>query len=342
MKALLLHRTTDLTQNLLPLTLEHVDDPSPGAMDLLIQVKTCGVCHTELDEIEGRLTPPEFPIILGHQIVGEIIGMGNQCSNYKPGDRVGVGWIYDSCGKCAYCKQGLENLCPQFKATGKDAHGGYAEKMCIPETSAFPIPELISDTDAAPLLCAGVIGYRSLALTNLKDGENLGLSGFGSSGHLVLKMAKHLYPNVSIFVFARNPSEREFAMELGAVWTGEHTDTPPERLHAIIDTTPVWKPIVEGLRNLAPNGRLVVNAIRKESVDQDILLQLNYPEHLWMEKEIKSVANVTRNDIREFLKLAADLDIRPKVQTYKLEEANRAVVELKQGKIHGAKVLVFG
>ena len=341
MKALLLHRTTDLTQNLLPLTLEHVDDPSPGAMDLLIQVKTCGVCHTELDEIEGRLTPPEFPIILGHQIVGEIIGMGNQCSNYKPGDRVGVGWIYDSCGKCAYCKQGLENLCPQFKATGKDAHGGYAEKMCVPETSAYPIPESISDTEAAPLLCAGAIGYRSLALTNLQDGQNLGLSGFGASGHLVLKMAKHLYPHSNVYIFARNSNERQFALELGAVWAGEHTDKPPELLHAIIDTTPVWKPVVEGLRNLAPNGRLVINAIRKETLDQHVLLKLNYSEHLWMEKEMKSVANVTRKDIREFLQLAADLDIRPKVQTYRLEEANKALVELKQGKIHGAKVIVF-
>jgi len=252
---------------------------------------------------------------------------------------VGVAWIYSACGECAFCRAGQENLCPAFKATGRDINGGYAEYMVARADFVYPIPAVFSDVEAAPLLCAGAIGYRSLRLTNLQDGQTLGLTGFGASAHLVLKMARHQYPHTPVYVFARSESERMFARELGATWAGDTRETAPVRLDAILDTTPVWTPVVEALKNLAPGGRLVINAIRKENTDQEALLRLDYPAHLWLEKEIKSVANVSRRDVREFLALAAEMGIRPEVQTYPLAEANRALVELKTTRIRGAKVL---
>jgi propanol-preferring alcohol dehydrogenase len=221
-------------------------------------------------------------------------------------------------------------------------NGGYAEYMTVLAEFAHPLPEAFSDVEAAPLLCAGAIGYRSLRLTGLRDGQNLGLTGFGASAHLVLKMARYQYPNSKTFVFARSEKERMFAQELGAAWAGDTEEESPEKLDAIIDTTPVWKPILEALKNLEPGGRLVINAIRKEEADKATLLQLDYPGHLWLEKEIKSVANVSRRDVREFLALAAKISIRPEVQEFRLEEANAALLELKAGKIRGAKVLRIG
>ncbi len=339
MKAMQLNRISDLRQNPNPLDFSEIPLPTPAQGEILIRVSACGVCHTELDEIEGRTPPPEFPIIPGHQVVGHIEDINGNSRRFHTGDRVGVAWIYSSCGLCNFCLNGDENLCEEFKATGRDAHGGYAEFMVVPETSAFPIPKAFSDTEAAPLLCAGAIGYRSLRLTTLNDGGNLGLTGFGGSGHLVLKMAKHLYPNSDVFVFARSPEEREFALELGAVWAGDTAEEAPTKLDSIIDTTPVWKPVVEGLKNLASGGRLVINAIRKEDADKEYLLLLDYPNHLWMEKEIKSIANVSRRDVSEFLELAATMAIKPEYQEYSLVEANKALLELKSGKIRGAKVL---
>jgi propanol-preferring alcohol dehydrogenase len=255
---------------------------------------------------------------------------------------VGVAWIYDACGRCRFCTAGEENLCPDFRATGRDADGGYAEYMVVPERFAYPIPAVFTDVEAAPLLCAGAIGYRSLRLTGLRDGDILGLTGFGASAHLVLKMARHRFPHGTVFVFARSPKEREFARELGASWAGDTAERSPEPCHAVIDTTPAWKPVVEALANLEPGGRLVINAIRKEDADKEYLLKLDYPEHLWLEKEIKSVANVARRDVVEFLELAADIPIRPAVEEFALEEANRALVELKEQRIRGAKVLAIG
>ena len=211
--------------------------------------------------------------------------------------------------------------------------------MTVPEAFACRIPDIFSNSEAAPLLCAGAIGYRSLRLTGLRNGQNLGLTGFGASGHLVLMMLKHQYPNARAFVFARSAEQREFAKALGAAWVGDIAEEPPEKLNSIIDTTPAWKPVVTALRDLYPGGRLVVNAIRKEEVDKEYLLQLDYPDHLWMEKEIKSVANVSRKDVTDFLRLACELVITPEIQEYPLEEANKALVELKMGKNQGAKVL---
>jgi propanol-preferring alcohol dehydrogenase len=342
MKAMVLKKIWNLEETREPLDLMDLPEPIPAGNEILMRVKACGICHTELDEIEGRTSPPRFPVVPGHQVVGEVAGMGSSATRFYMGERVGVGWVYSTCGKCPFCLNGEENLCGGFRATGRDENGGYAEYMTVPEDFAHPIPDMFTDSEAAPLLCAGAIGYRSLRLSGLKDGQNLGLTGFGASAHLALMMVRHRYPRTKVFVFARSDKEQEFARELGAAWAGDTDETPPEKLRCIIDTTPVWKPIVEALANLEPGGRLVINAIRKEDIDKDYLMRLDYPAHLWLEKEIKSVANVTRRDISEFLKLAAEIPIRPEVQEYSLEDANSALMELKQRKIRGAKVLRIG
>lgn len=339
MKAMVMTRVCDLREERSPLELREVRRPAPGERQVLLKVLTCGVCHTEIDEIEGRTVPPKLPVILGHQVVGRIEERGRGSDKFENGDRVGVAWIFSACGRCAFCLSGRENLCAGFRATGRDADGGYAEYMTVGQDFAYLIPDNFSDVEAAPLLCAGAIGYRSLALTGLRDGQRLGLTGFGASAHLVLLMARHRFPRAEIFVFARAENERKFARELGAVWTGDPEEASPEKLDAVIDTTPVWRPLVQALRNLEAGGRLVVNAIRKESADQDYLSKLDYPTHLWLEKEMKSVANVTRADVIEFLKLAAEIPIKPEVEVYTLEEANRALLEIKERKIRGGKVL---
>lgn len=339
MKAMVLNKICDLNLEKNPLELVEMPKPVPKEKEILVKISCCGVCHTEIDEIEGRTPPPEFPIVPGHQVVGTVEKARIGVRKFRAGDRVGIAWIFSACGKCNFCLQGSENLCSDFLATGRDAHGGYAQYMTVKEDFAFKIPDEFSDIEAAPLLCAGAIGFRSMKLSGLSDGENLGLTGFGASAHLVLKMVRHKYPRTKVFVFARSKKEREFAGELGAVWAGDTTDTAPEKCHSIIDTTPVWKPIVEALRNLEKGGRLVINAIRKEEIDKDYLLKLDYPAHLWWEKEIKSVANVAGSDVSEFLQLAAEIPIKPEVREYKLEEANQALVEIKERKIRGAKVL---
>jgi len=340
MKAMILNQITSLDANNEPLTAVEVPIPEPGTGEILIQVSVCGVCHTELDEIEGRTAPPQLPVIPGHQVVGSVFQNGPEATKFQIGDRVGVAWIFSACGRCDFCQAGLENLCPSFKATGRDVNGGYADFIVVPENFVFPLPVGISDQQAAPLLCAGAIGYRSLQLTGLQNGQTLGLTGFGASAHLVLQLAKFLFPQSLIFVFARSESERLYALSLGATWAGNIQDNPPTPLNAIIDSTPAWLPIVFALKFLKPSGRLVINAIRKEETDKDVLSQLDYPQMLWLEKEIKSVANITRQDVINFLDLAARIPITPEIQLYSLAQANLALQELKRGKIRGAKVLV--
>ncbi len=338
-----------------PLRLVQQPEQTPAPGEVLLRVTRCGVCHTELDEIEGRTPPPRLPVILGHQVVGTIMESGGSSHSQgappmqeharsgspalQKGRRVGVAWIASACGHCQYCLSGQENLCLDFQATGRDVNGGYAEYMSVRADFAHPIPDSITDSEAAPLLCAGAVGYRALRLCNLQDGKTLGLMGFGGSNHIVLKTAKHKYPNSRILVFSRNPQEREFALSLGAAWAEAIDAVPPEWLDAIIDTTPVWVPDMEALKRLKPGGRLVINAIRKEEADKEVLLKLDYASQLWMEKEIKSVANVTRQDVREFLQLAAEANLKPEFQEYELKDANQALLELKQGKIRGTKVL---
>ena len=339
MKAMVLKQLSLLAENSSPLELVDLPEPVPAAGEILIDVSACGVCHTEIDEIEGRTPPSQLPIILGHQIVGRVVQNGSGAGRFQIGDRVGVAWIHSACGSCRQCERGAENLCDQFKATGRDAQGGYAEFATVAEDFAHKTPGRFTDAQAAPLLCAGAIGYRSLRLSGLQDGFVLGLTGFGASAHLVLKMVLHKYPKTKVFVFARSRKEREFARELGAHWAGAAESNPPRKIDCLIDTTPAWKPIVEALKHLDSGGRLVVNAIRKEESDKQALLDIDYPTHLWMEKEIKSVANVTRRDVREFLELAAEIPILPEIQEFGLEEANQALMELRNRKIRGAKVL---
>lgn len=340
MNAMVLNRLGSLASNTTPLTMQQVPVPMPGEQDLLLRVSVCGVCHTDLDEIEGRLLPAQLPIILGHQVVGLIHELGISVSGFQVGDRVGVAWLFSACGQCEFCRSDRENLCPFFQATGRDANGGYAEYMVVPAAFAYPLPPVLPDETVAPLLCAGAIGYRSVQLSGLKDGQSLGLAGFGASAHLVLQLVRSQYPNTAIFVFARDETERVFARQLGAFWVGNFDERPPRLLDAIIDTTPAWKPILDSLTHLKPGGRLVINAIRKEETDKNNLLNLSYPEDLWMEKEIKSVANITRRDVEEFLAIAARIPLHPEVQTYPLAEANRALLEIKQGGNRGAKVLL--
>jgi propanol-preferring alcohol dehydrogenase len=339
---MILEALAPMSRNPSPLRSTTLPDPEPGSGEVLIRVVSSGVCHTELDEIEGRTPPPTLPVILGHQVVGRVEALGEGVTRHRAGDRVGVAWIFTACGHCAHCLAGDDNLCAEFRATGRDVNGGYAELLTAPEDFVFPIPEVFADAEAAPLLCAGAIGYRSLRLTGIQNGQSLGLTGFGASGHLVLKMVRHRFPDTDVFVFARSEKEREFALDLGAAWAGDTTDRAPQGLNAVIDTTPVWKPVVEALRNLSPGGRLVINAIRKEDDDKELLLSLDYGDDLWMEREIKSVANVASRDVAEFLDLAAEIPILPDIREYPLEEANMALQEMKNGKIRGAKVLSVG
>lgn len=332
MRAMVLTQLASFEENPDPLELVEMQRPQPAAGEILIRVDACGVCHTELDEIEGRTPPPRLPVIPGHEIVGRVEA-GSKGSRFSAGQRVGVGWIHSSSGTDD------ENLSRAFRATGRDVNGGYAEFVVVPEGYAYPIPDIFPDVAAAPLLCAGGVGYRALRLAQLEDGDALGLTGFGGSAHLVLQVARHLYPRSRIYVFARSPGEREFALQLGADWSGDTADEPPERPHAIIDTTPAWRPVLAALQVLRPGGRLVINAIRKEDGDRDLMAGISYEHHLWMEKEIKTVANVTHRDLREFLPVAAAVPLQVEVEVYPLEQANQALRDLRAGHVRGAKVL---
>ncbi len=339
MKSMMLTKISDLKINKTPLIAAESEIPKINKNEVLVKINACAVCHTELDEIEGRIQPINLPVIPGHQIVGRVIETGSEVNKLRIGDRVGIGWINSACGKCEYCKNGLENLCADFVATGKDVNGGYAEYTKINENYAAIIPESFTDEEVAPLLCAGAVGYRALKLSGIKNGMNLGFLGFGASNHLVLKIAKAIFPDSKFFVFARSGNERKLALRLGSYWSGDIKDIPPEKLHAVIDTTPVWMPVIEIMKNIKPGGRLVINNIRKEDSDKDYILNIDYARDLWMEKEIKSVANVAFADIKEVLEIAARFNIKPEFQIYDLKEANTALYEVKNKKIEGAKVL---
>jgi propanol-preferring alcohol dehydrogenase len=328
-------RRVDLPLRKDPLDMEELPEPVPHAKEILIKVSACGICHTELDEIEGRLVPPKFPIVLGHEVVGRVQAVGSEVSKFKVEDRVGIAWINSSCGKCKFCNRGNENLCDQFQATGLHANGGYAQYTVVSEDFAYPIPDKFSDSHAAPLLCAGVIGYRALRLSGIKPGQILGLFGFGASAHIAIQVARHWDCKVFVFTRKGQKDHQNLAKKLGAEWIGATGDTPPEKLDCAIDFTPVGEPVREALRILEKGGRVVVNAIRKINP----IPELEYAEYVWYEKELKSVANVARQDALEFLPLAAEVGIKPEVQEFELDQANEALVLLKQGRMQGAGVL---
>ncbi len=342
MHAMLLTELGSLSANPAPLHPAELPVPTPAADELLLQVAVCGVCHTELDEIEGRTPPHHLPVIPGHQVIGRVAACGARVKGWKLGERAGAAWIHHACGVCSYCKEGRENLCYTFTATGRDQHGGYAEYMTIPADYSFRIPEVLSDAEAAPLLCAGAVGRRALTLTALRDGQRLGLAGFGASAHLVLQMCRRLYPHSPVYVFTRSAASQAFARELGAAWAGSYSHIPSAALDAFIDTTPAWRPVVTALELLAPGGRLVINARSKEDADKEALLDLDYQVHLWREKSLLSVANVTRADVRACLALAVEAGIRPTVHEYPLAEANQALQTLHAGGLTGALVLRVG
>ncbi len=330
MKAMILRGISPVENE--PLKMEEIPDPSPGPEQILVRISACGICHTELDEIEGRL-PPRLPIVLGHQIVGTVVRLGSGASRFHAGDRAGIAWIHSACGKCRFCKGGNENLCLEFRGTGCHAHGGYAQFTVVSEDFAYLIPERFSDAQATPLLCAGAIGYRDLILSGIKKGQTLGLFGFGASAHIAIQLAR--YWGCKVFVFTRGETHRNLAKKLGASWAGGPEDDPPEKVHCAVDFTPVGETVPRALRVLEKGGRLVLAVIRKRNP----IPPLDYAELLWDEKEIKSVANVTRKDAQEFLSLAAEIPIIPEVQEFKLEEANQALILLKRGRIQGAGVL---
>ncbi len=333
MKAMMLEATSSIEEK----PLKFVDLPVPHleSRQVLVEISVCGICHTELDEIEGRLSPSKLPIILGHEIVGRVKTVGSKVTKFVKGDRVGITWLNWACGDCFFCRNGNENLCEQARWTGKDVNGGYAQYTVIQEDFAYPIPDNFSDVEAAPLLCAGVIGYRSLRLSKLRNGQVLGLYGFGASAHIVIQVVKHEFPDSRVFVFTRGQAHRNLAKKLGAEWCGKAEDDPPEKIDCAIDFTPVGQTVREALRVMEKGGRLVINAIRKVNP----IPELDYAKHLWHEREIKSVANVTRKDAQEFLPLAARIPIIPETQQFRLEEANEALILLKKGAIQGAGVL---
>jgi propanol-preferring alcohol dehydrogenase len=333
MKAMILNQLAPMSQAAEPLLLADIPRPEPARDEVLIRVMACGVCHTELDEIEGRTPPPTLPVVPGHEVVGRVVELGASVSRLAIGDRVGVGWIYRSNG------EDDENISDEFVATGRDVNGGYAEYMSVHERYAYRIPGCFGDYEAAPLLCAGSVGFRALRLAQLSNGEVLGLTGFGGSGHLVLQTAQYLYPKSPVYVFARSIEEQKFALSLGADWAGDTGDVPPTPPHAVIDTTPAWYPVISALKCLRPGGRLVINAIRKEDKDKSLLATISYEEHLWKEKTLQTIANVSSDDISSFLEVAAKAGIKPDVEVYPLEDANRALQELRAGNILGAKVL---
>ncbi|MGQ9781523.1 MAG: zinc-dependent alcohol dehydrogenase family protein, partial [Nitrososphaeria archaeon] len=334
LKAMVLRQISKIEDT--PLKLEDVPKPDLRLNEILVKIAVCGICRTEIDEIEGRRMP-RLPIILGHEIVGRVEALGPLAKKFNLNDRVGIAWIYSTCGRCNFCLSMQENLCEHFQATGCDVNGGYAEYIKVREDFVYSIPEKFNDLQAAPLLCAGAIGYRALKLTGLKDDETIGLFGFGASAHQVYQLIRYLYRNAKVFVFTRKKGDTPsiLAKEMGADWVGETGEDPPEKLNRAMDTTPTGTPILEALKNLDKGGRLIVNVIRKE----EPIPPLKYEQHLWYEKEIKSVANITRKDVIDFLDLAAKIPIFPKIREFKLEEANKALLMLKHGKYFGAGVL---
>ncbi len=315
-----------------PLAAREVPDPEPGENQVLLKVKVCGVCRTDLHVVDGELTEPKLPLIPGHQIVGIVEAVGTNVSRYKPGDRVGVPWLGGSCGECHYCLTGRENLCDKARYTGYQIDGGFAEKCVADERFCFPIPEGYPDLQAAPLLCAGLIGYRAYRMTG--DAKRLGFYGFGAAAHIIIQVAR--FQGREVYAFTR-PGDREgqeFAKKLGAVWAGGSDEQPPEPLEAAIIFAPVGALVPAALRAVAKGGVVVCAGIYMSDIP-------SFPYSLlWEERVLRSVANLTRQDGEEFLALAPQVPVKTEVHPYPLERANEALNDLREGKFTGAAVIV--
>ncbi|MGE5596249.1 MAG: zinc-dependent alcohol dehydrogenase family protein [Hyphomicrobiales bacterium] len=315
-----------------PLALREVPEPVPGEGQIVIDVTACAVCRTDLQIAEGDLQPRRLPITPGHQAVGTVRSVGPGVADWRPGDRAGVAWLASTCGACGYCRSGRENLCPDARFTGWDADGGYAERMVADARFAFPLPAGFGDLDAAPLLCGGVIGYRSLRISGIQPGGRLGLYAFGASASLCIQVARHW--GCEVYVCTRSAGDTERAMQLGAAWVGGYDTLPPVPLDAAITFAPAGDVVVAALRALAPGGTVAINAIHLDRVPE-----FSY-DYLWRERVIRSVANFTRDDAREFLRLAAEIPIVTSRTEYPLAEANAALQALARGGADGALVLV--
>jgi len=313
------------------LAAERVPVPEPASGEIRIRVSACGVCHTDLHTVEGDLDLPRLPVIPGHQVVGVVDKAGPSSTRFRSGDRVGVAWLYHTCGHCHYCTHSMENLCPDAQFTGLSVDGGYAEYMVVPERFAFPIPDAFSDTGATPLLCAGIVGYRALRLSGIQPGGRLGLYGFGASAHLVIQVAR--YWDCQVYVFTRGEHHRLLASQLGAVWSGGAEDNPPVRLDASVIFAPVGWIVPLALGHLRPGGVLAINAIHMSDIPE-IPYRLIYEE-----RAVKSVANFTRNDATEFLRLASEIPIRCEVEVFPLEEANEVLMKLKKSELRASAAL---
>ncbi len=329
MKAMLLKKFSPIEQN--PLELVDLLTPKPGPEEILIRNKFCGVCHTDLHTIEGELPEAKLPIVPGHQIVGIVEKVGEKASRFKVGDRVGVAWLYSSCDQCSFCQEGKENLCESARFTGYNVNGGYSQFMVIPEKFAYAIPEGFTDEQASPLLCAGIIGYRALRLSEIKPGQHLGLYGFGASAHVVIQIAAHW--GCQVYVFSRSEEHRALAKKLGAFWTGTAKDEPPSKLHSSIIFAPAGELVIDALRVLEKGGTLALAGIYMTPIPE-----MEY-KYIYYERTLRSVANATRKDGEDLLRNAAEIPIKTTTQLFPLEEANKVLHLLKESKIDGAAVL---
>ena len=315
-----------------PLELRELPVPVPGPDDILIRVGCCGVCHTDLHEAEGELPDGKRPLVPGHEAVGVVERVGERAARFRPGERVGAAWLRSACGACRFCRSGRENLCESARFNGHHADGGYAEYMVVPEAFAYAVPEAFTDEEAAPLLCAGIIGYRSLRLSGITPGGTLGLYGFGASAHIALQVARSW--DCRVFVFSRGEAHRAMALELGAEWAGSAKDQPPARLDAAVIYAPVGALYLDALRVLDRGGTVASAGIHMSPVPE-----IDYDGLLYHERKMLSVANATRRDGEELLRISAEIPVRTAVRAFPLEAANEALALLKAGKIDGAAVL---
>lgn len=330
MKVMQLQSFSPIEQN--PLQLVELDIPEPAADEILIRINVCGVCHTDLHTAEGELPDVKLPIVPGHQVVGIVDKLGDQASRFNVGDRVGVAWLYSTCQECGYCQKEKENLCESARFTGYSVNGGYAEFMVIPEIFAYSIPDVFSDEEASPLLCAGIIGYRALRLSDIKPGQRLGLYGFGASAHVAIQVAVHW--GCEVYVFSRSQAHREHALQLGAVWTGSSQEDPPVKLDGSINFTPAGETVLDGLRHLDNGGTHALAGIYMSPIPE-----MDYTQYLYHERTLRSVANATRQDGEDLLQIAAEIPIRTTTQAFALEEANHALKLVKDSLIDGAAIL---
>lgn len=315
-----------------PLKLVDLPRPEPGLHEVLIRVRVCAICHTDLHTVEGELPLPRRPLIPGHQVVGVVERLGRQATRFKEGERLGMAWLHSACGGCGFCREGRENLCATARFTGYHVDGGYAQYAVVPEAFAYPIPAGFSDQQAAPLLCAGIIGYRALRLSVVQPGQRLGLYGFGASAHVAIQVAMRW--GCAVYVFTRSRQHRDLAEQLGAMWTGGPGDDPPERLHSAILFAPAGELVPQALRSLERGGTLALAGIYLTPIPP-----LDYTLHLYHEKTLRSVTASTRRDGEELLRLAVEIPIVTQTQLFPLREANRALQLLKEGGINGAGVL---